>query len=69
MALNEDQNASGRTQDPESCRCRVPVVLSKARRTPTGQIVNIDISEAYAARRIVSGNLRRVSHQEPVAGL
>jgi len=69
VALNEDQDASGRTQDPETGRCRVPVVLSKARRAPTGKIVNIDISKAYAARRVVSGNLRRVSHQEPVAGL
>ena len=55
MALNEEQNASGCTQDPEAGRCCVPVVLSKARSTPAGQIVNINISETYAARSVLTG--------------
>ena len=69
MALNEEQNASGCTQDPEAGRCCVPVVLSKARSTPAGQIVNINISETYAARSVLTGDLSRVGGQEPVAGL
>ena len=69
MTLNEEQDASGPAQDPEATGYRVPVVLSKARGAPTGQIVDIDISEAYAARSVLSGNLGRVGGQEPVAGL
>ena len=69
MTLNEEQDASGPAQDPEAARYRIPVVLSKARGAPTGQIVDIDISEVYAVGSVLSGDLGRVSRQEPVAGL